>query len=178
MKENKDIGMDSLDNLVLGKSPELIELHASEQNLAATTVLVRQATRSVEIVSRQLESAVYDQAELLAAVRRLVLDHRRARVRILVSDPEPLIKDGHRLLALALRLSSFMEIRVLCPEDQDFNQAFLIADQTGYIRRELADRYEGVACFNDRAKAGEMARLFNQLWEPAIQDPNLRQVRL
>ena len=170
--------MENFDDQVLGESTELIRLVTREQSRAAAVALVRQAVRSVDIMSRHLDATVYDQLAFMEALRRLVLDHRRARVRILVADPNPIIKDGHRFAALALQLSSFMEIRVLSPTDQDFNQAFLILDETGYVYQELADRYEGVACFRDRGQAGELNRQFNRMWEPATHDPNLRQMRL
>lgn len=170
--------MDNIEQALLGESTEVITLTTSEQNRAASVGLVSQAVRSVDIVSRHLDPAVYDQPEPIEALKKLVLDHRRARVRILVCDPQPIVSDGHRLATLALRLSSFMDIRVPSRQHRDFNQAFLVVDETGYIHRELADRYEGTACFSDRGQAGELTRIFNVMWEVATHDPNLRQMRL
>jgi hypothetical protein len=170
--------MESFEERVLGESPDVIQVSTSEENRAAAVALVRQAKRSVDIFSRHLDPAIYDRMELIEAMKQLVLDHRRARIRIVLSDPQPIVRDGHRLAALALRLSSFMQIRVPGPPHKGFNQALLIVDGTGYVHRELADRYEGTTCFADRGQAGELTRLFNQIWDLAVPDPNLRQMRL
>jgi hypothetical protein len=162
----------------LGESTGALEIDTSAQHRAATVALLRQARRSVEVVSRHLDAAVYDQREVLEAARRMVLASNRARIRILVQDPGPMVRDGHRLHLLATRLPTFIELRVPSPDFKSFNQAFLVADETGYIHRELADRYEGLVDFHDPGRARELRRLFDKIWETAEPDPDLRSLRI
>ncbi len=170
--------MDELKDRRLGESSGLIELSTSEEHREVALALASQATRSVDIVSRHLDPAVYDQAPLIEAIKQMALNHRRSQVRILVKDLQPILTGGHRLAALASRLSSFLDIRVPAVQHKDFNEAFMIVDETGFIHLELADRYEGIANFADRGNAGELRRKFEEMWAVATPDPNLRQMRI
>ena len=155
-----------------------MELTTSEQNREIALALASQATLNVDIVSRHLDPAIYDQAPFVEAIKQLVLDHRMARVRMLVRDIQPILRDGHRLASLAARLSSFLEIRVPAEQHKDFNQAFMIVDGAGFIHRELADRYEGLADFANRGKVADLQRKFEEMWSIATPDPNFRQMRI
>ena len=162
--------MDEVKDRRLGESTELIELSTSDEHREVALALANQATHSVDIVSRHLDPAVYDQAPLLEAIKQMALNHRRSRVRILVKDLQPILTGGHRLAALASRLSSFVEIRVPAVQHKDFNEAFMIVDESGFIHVELADRYEGIANFADRGLAGELRRKFDEMWSVATPD--------
>ena len=162
----------------LGASAAEIMLESSEQVRAVALAMAGQCQRELDITSRQLDPAVYDNEAFVEAIKALVLGSRYARVRILIHSPDLVIKQGHRLVSLALKLTSFIDIRTPAPADQDFNQAMLIADRTGYIHQQLSDRYEGIADFSNRARAGELLRTFDLLWEKAVPDPNLRRLHL
>ncbi len=170
--------MADLEQKALSEFSGPMELTTSAENREMALALARQATLSVDILSRHLDPAVYDQAPFLDAIKQLVLNHRMARVRMLVRDIQPILSDGHRLAALTARLSSFLEIRVPAEQHKDFNQAFMIVDGTGFIHRELADRYEGLAHYANRALASELQRKFEEMWSLATPDANLRQMTL
>ena len=166
------------EGLRLGETPEVLPVSRSEDAQAAALALTRQARRTIEIMSRHLDPRLYDTAELAEAIKQLALGSHRAQVRILVQDVDPLLRDGHRLLALAQRLPTFIQIRVPAPPFREFNQAFLVADETGYLHRHFADRFEGDVCFHGPAAARELLRLFEPMWESAEPDPSLRALRI
>ncbi len=139
--------------------------------------MVEGACRQVDIVSRSLEPAVYNAPEFLDAVKKLLLSGH-GRVRIVVLDPASLIAQGNRLVDLAMRLSSYMEIRRPGPEQGDFNEAMLIADGLGWIHRQHADRYEGIANFHAPHKAALLAERFEALWQNAETVPHFRRLML
>ena len=159
---------------------EDIRFSSSLELANITAQMAAQARRHVDIVSRSLEPAVYEGAAFLAAVQRLVVAGRgRGRVRILVLDPEALLSRGdHRLVNLAMRLSSYMEIRRPGPDHQAFNEALMVVDRTGCIHRPLSDRYEGVANFHSPLRAAHLAESFEALWQPAEPDPHFRRLML
>ncbi|MDZ7754686.1 MAG: hypothetical protein U5S82_24305 [Gammaproteobacteria bacterium] len=161
---------------VLGKSAGTIGVGTSEEVCRVATALVSQARFGVDIVTRDLDPAVYDDADFLAALKAFVLERRRVEVRILVRDPMPAVRRGHRLIPLAQQLSTFFAIRVPARHHRDFNQAFLVVDGTGYVHRELAERYDGTADFNDRLQAKGLQRLFEEMWEAAVPSPELRRM--
>lgn len=157
---------------------ESVAIDTSEECRVAAISMARQAARSIEIVSRSLDPVMYDNAEFADAVSGLVIGSRRARVRALLRHTDGAVKSGHRLVAVAQRLSSFVELRVPAREYDDYNAAFLIVDGAGVIYRSLSDRYEGTVCFNDPRLAGELGRQFEEMWQTATPDPNLRRAHI
>ncbi len=171
-------GMSGFANLVLGESVDPVAVDGSAENRAAVLAMVAQAQRSLEIVTRDLDAPVYDDAEVVEAIKGLVLGSRQSRVRILINDTTRIVQQGHRLLELVRRLSSFMEMRVPAREHQAYNSAFLVADRTGTVYRSHADRYDGSVCFNDLRGADELIRQFEEMWEVAEVPAALRRFTL
>jgi hypothetical protein len=162
----------------LGEHDEGIAVSSSEENRQIALALATQANRTLEIVSRDLDPRVYANGDFVEAVKNIALKSRHSRIRIVVLDANAVVTRGHRLLELAARLSTFIEIRVPGQSHRDFNQAIYIADGAGVIHRLLSDRYDGVANFNDRSLAGELLRKFDNMWEHASGDPSMRRLRL
>ncbi len=171
-------GMRALETLRLGETPDPVQVATREEAAAVALTLARQARRTLDLVSRHLDPWLYDREEFVEAVKHLALGSRRALIRVLVQDVDPVLRDGHRLVALAQRLPTFLQIRVPAPQFREFNQAFLVADGVGYLHRELADRFEGRASFHEPATARDLLRVFQPMWEAAQPDPNLRALRV
>ncbi|MFM8330502.1 MAG: hypothetical protein ACKN9T_02310 [Candidatus Methylumidiphilus sp.] len=143
-----------------------------------TVALAGQARRHLDIVSRALMPSVYADPEFIAVAKRLALS-KRGQIRIIVLNPEALIaQDGHRLVELAMRVSSHMQIRRPGPDHLDFNEALLLADRLGIIHCKLSDRYDGVANFRAPQRAAELAERFAALWENAALIPHFRRLML
>ena len=160
----------------LGQQHELISLDQSEAVCQASLALVRQAQRSVIIISRQLDARLYNNSEFTTAVRDFTLSSRHARLRILVQDSGPAIQSGHGLIELSQRLSSFIEIRIPDHQHANYNYAFLVVDAGGYLYREQADLYTAHCSFADRKYADELSRKFEDIWESSQPDVNLRRM--
>jgi len=159
-------------------SSERVAVRDLEQLRDLSERLARQARRSIDLVSRDLEPRIYDQNGFIDAVRALATRGRGVRIRLLVHSVEAVVAADHRLLELSRRLSSFIEIRKLGEEDGNFNEAFLIADGSGYIHRPQSDRVEGEACLYDRLRARELVRIFTELWDRSASDPNVRRLHI
>jgi hypothetical protein len=162
----------------LGRQHEPVEVDTAQAVREASLALIAGAQQEVVLFSRHLDAPLYDNAETNGALREFVLQSRRTRVRILVKDPAPVTGRGHRLLDLAQRLSTYVEIRVPAPEYHAANSAYLVVDRTGLVYRGLADRYEATVAFADRQMAGELMRQFEEMWETSRSDPGLRRMAL
>lgn len=162
----------------LGTTDEEFELERSEDVRAAVLMLAQQARRSVDIVSRHLDPVLYDTDDFGAAIRELVVNSRRAQVRILLLDTAPVVSRDNRLVELAQRLSSYISIRVPAPEHKEFNEAWLVADSTGFLYRRFSDRFEATANFADRRQASALTNRFEEIWQRAQPDGNLRRLHL
>lgn len=162
------------ERFVLKKDSQTVDIDTSDACRLAAVSMARQAARSIEIVSRKLDPPMYDNDDFCQAVSRLVTGSRRARVRVLLRQVDPVMRHGHRLLNVAHRLSSFIEMRVPAPEYDDFNGAFLVVDGTGIIDRRLSDRFEARVSFNDPRAAQELRRQFEEMWQTSVSNANLR----
>ena len=140
--------------------------------------LARQTRSSLDIVSRHLDPTIYDTEAFAEAAKDIALTNRRARIRLFVIDPRPLITEGHRLLDLCARLSSFFFLRSPAPVHKNFNEAMLIADNTGYIHRQFSDRFDGAASFNDKRMAASLNDRFEEMWERGLPDTNFRRLHI
>ena len=96
-----------------------------------------------------------------------MLGHSFAKVRVLMRDQARLSNGANRFIAMAHRLTSYLEIRIRAPQYRELTAAYCIADDRAIVYRLRADRAEGIAGFNnpaDRAPvpAGIRRRLAGQ----------------
>ena len=166
------------ERFVLKEDAQTVAIDTSEECRLAALSMARQAARSIEIVSRQLDPQMYDDRDFCEAVSQLIVGSRRARIRALLRHTGPVVKGGHRLMTLSRRLSSFIEMRVPAREFDEYNAAFLIVDGVGVIHRTLSDRFESTVNFNDPRLAQELTRQFEEMWQTAVPDVDLRSSHL
>jgi formate-dependent nitrite reductase cytochrome c552 subunit len=145
---------------------------------AAYLRMSSQAKFRLDIVSRDLEPAIFDNADYYNAVKQLAMHNPRSRIRILIQNSEHIVKYGHRLIELSRRLSSYIDIRLQGKDFREFNEAWLIIDDCGWIRRPLADRFKGECYFNSPREVQERTKQFNEMWDASVEDPNLRRLHL
>ncbi|MBN8726753.1 MAG: GNAT family N-acetyltransferase [Xanthomonadales bacterium] len=143
--------------------------------LAATNTLLDEARREIAIWTRDLDPALYDAAEPLERLKRIALAGRGARVRIIVLDPRAPIAGGHRLIALAQRLSSRIEVRVPGEEqEREYPGAFLLNDRAGYFFRTDGSRPNGAGSTCNPGRHAQLLGLFDAAWERALPCGELR----
>ncbi len=115
-----------------------------------------------------LDNHSYASAEELAELRRIAISGRGAQIRILLHDPAAALRNDHRLIALAQRLPSAIQIRMPV-EDADlaYISAYLLNDAGGYLFVPEADRPQGRAARRDRASQAPLQQHFDEVWERA-----------
>ncbi|TDG13847.1 hypothetical protein E2F43_10095 [Seongchinamella unica] len=141
-------------------------------DLAVT--LARSASRYICILSPRLDRAAFDREELSAALSTLARSSRQTEVRILVADTRGLVGRGHKLLELARRMPSLVQIRCL-KEHPDWNdQTIVIRDRDGVLFKPGGSDHDGFYEPQSRASTQQHLELFDQLWRYSVQDPELR----
>ena len=144
---------------------------------AALVDLLTEARNEVALFTRDLDPGVLDAPEVLAQIKRIALSGRHARIRILLQDPRKAVADGNRLVALAQRLPSAIEVRTPIEEqDQQYAAAYLVTDRRGYLYRTLASRHEGEGSTHAPGRHGQLLSLFDQVWERSVPSEELRQL--
>jgi hypothetical protein len=163
---------------VLGETAAPLAFEDRAVLAAISLSMARQCRRSLTIVSRHLDPAVYDNDAFTEAVKELALNNRAAQIRLFIVDSRPLISTGHRLLDLSSRLPSYIKVRAPSRQHRQFNEAILVADNTGYIHRQFSDRFEGTADFNDRRIAAGLVDRIEEMWERGVPDTNFRRLHI
>lgn len=153
-------------------------LTSAEENCAASVALATQARYSIDIVCRDLEHHLYDNDAFYSAVKKLATSSPKARIRILIQTSDKAIKQGHRLVELARKLSSFIKIRIQGKRFREFNEAWLIVDGKAWIRRSRADSYNAEVNYSAARQLRDTLQQFDTMWNEAVDDPNLRQLSL
>lgn len=158
----------------LGESTEAQHFSNPEHARGHALALIQQVRRSLCLYSPDLEPWLYHHSSIQQACSRFLLAHPRNRLRILLEDSTRAVKDGHRLLTLARRLTSNVHIRKLSPDYPREDGAYLIADKTGLLIRPRSDQCNGHALYNDPGAVRLCQTQFDQAWERSLSDANLR----
>lgn len=162
----------------LGESHDLISIKTMAENRDAALAITQQAKQSIILFSYDLDFPTYNNSEFTNAVKNIVINNRHSSVKILIRNSQKIVNNGHQLLELARRLSSFIEIRKLPTEPETTAKAFLITDETALLYRAIDDQYEGHVNFNARLECRELINFFNLKWEISNPDPELQQLHI
>jgi len=147
------------------------EMAVRELSLA----VIGRARRELRLFTRDLEPTLYGDPSLVEALKDFATGGRLRHVQLLVLEPERLRAEGHPLLTLTQRLSTVFQLRTpIDPEDRQAAESFLVADETAYLHRPLASRWEGSACLEGPARARALAGAFERRWERARELTELR----
>ncbi len=161
--------------------PEVRSVTIESMAQAATEALslIVAAKRELCIYTRDLDPALLDTQPMLEALKRLAIGGRGTSIRIVVQEPEKPARNGHRLIALAQRLTSVFAFRTPVQEtDLQYPSAFLLNDTRGYYFRVLGNRYEGDVVNYAPGKHAQLLEYFNQVWERSEGSDELRQLAL
>lgn len=139
-----------------------------------TLALFEQARHSLCLYSPDLEPWLYNQDDIVQAATHFLLAHPRNRLRILLADPTLAIRQGHRLLTLARRLTSSMQIRTLNHDYPAQTSAFLVVDERCLLIRPEPERIAGYALYQNPGRARALRRQFDSAWEHSLSHPDLR----
>jgi hypothetical protein len=146
--------------------PETLHvLTTLEEVRTATETVAASGQRLISIMTPDLEPDIYDQAPILDIIKRFVLGHSFAKVRVLMRDQARMASGANHFLAMAHRLTSYLEIRVRAAQYQALAAAYCIADDRAIVYRLRADRAEGIAGFNNPPIARQFLQEFDAIWQ-------------
>jgi hypothetical protein len=169
----------------MSQAPEQIKNRGIRQvltNVAEVRAAVIQvtgvATRTLSILTHDLEPDVYDHDDFLETLKRFILARTFARVRVVIVEPERTVLGGSRFVAMGRRLNSYIEFRRLRPELGTHPEAFFIADEQGLVYRARAENWDGMSDTYEPAVARMYLSKFESLWNACENDAEVRQLQL
>ncbi|HET9818171.1 MAG TPA: GNAT family N-acetyltransferase [Rhodanobacteraceae bacterium] len=155
--------------------PAPLQASTREELIAVTKTLLQGARHSMCVLVRELHPLLLNDTACLVELRRLAISGRGSSIRVLAQDLSRALNEGTRLLELAQRLSSVIEIRrPVEPADQNFPSAFMCVDTQGYLFRPV--EYEMAATGSTYApgRHAELMRIFEDIWNRSEPWPELR----
>lgn len=172
---------DSADELFmaqLGETNERYQLRNLEDHQIHATSMLRQAKRYLSIFTHNLDPQIFDHPPFIDATKALAMRSRFSRIRIVLQDNTLAVQQGHRLVELAQRLSTTIEIRKPGEAYMDYAENFMLVDEAGYLHRKQAENLIGTACYNDRQRANRLQAIFDEAWEYGVPDRELARLHL
>lgn len=167
----------ALERPPLAPAPPRVILRANtrEELIDVTRTLLAGAKHSMCVLVRELHPQLLNDTACLVELRRLAISGRGASIRVLAQDLTRALDEGARLLELAQRLSSIIEMRrPLDQTDLEYPSAFMCTDAQGYLFRPL--EYDMIATGSTYApgRHAELMRLFEDVWARSEPWPELR----
>jgi hypothetical protein len=143
---------------------------------AATETVAVSGQRLISIMTPDLEPEIYDQSAFLEIIKRFVLGRSFAKVRVLLRDQARMGNGANRFVAMAHRLTSYLEIRIRATQYRELTAAYCIADDRAIVYRLRADRSEGIAGFNNPPIARQYLQEFDAVWQASATEE--REIRV
>ncbi len=134
--------------------------------------------RRLAIFSQRLDHTLYDQPPVVEALSRFARSSPSATVRVLISESDLLVSRGHRLVELARRLDSRIEIRKIFDELSPGEQSFVTWDERGILLMPDHRDYTALVNLYDPVQARRLLETFDYFWSRSAPDPELRTLKL
>lgn len=157
---------------------QLITHRGESECLAGILAVLDHPLRHVRIYSQLLDHTLFDRAEVAQALSSFVRAGPPANLKILIDTSNLVVSRGHRLLDLARRLASKIEIRVVPPDLQEARQSYVLADERAYFLLPDYQEYQAFSNQYDPVQSQQLAEGFDYRWQRGIRDPELRALSL
>jgi len=145
-----------------------------EEYRAAVAEIATRARRTLSIYTPDLEPKIYDQDSFLEPVKRLVLARSHARLRVLISDPGRVVREGNRFMMMARRLTSYIDLRNVASEYRSNPCSFIVADDKAIVFRQQCSRWDGMVDFDDTSVVKRYLAFFDEVWAGSLIQPEMR----
>lgn len=141
--------------------------------------LVLLARQRVYIISQKLEPDLYNNREIYQHLTRIASNNRKADIRIIAHDTRMAANQGHYLINLAQKLSSYVQIRTTVTRaHRQFFESWLIIDDIAYMRIRNPAQYEGNFETSNKLETRSYITRFEEIWEACQVDQNTRRLSL
>lgn len=149
-----------------------------DQAALLTAELIETARQEICFFGPIIDPVLFDNDAVSSQLSEFARRSQRTRLRFLVHDTQRNVLDSHRLLPLAQRLTSHIQIHTTHPKHQDQRSLFLLIDRRAYLYCPNAERYQGRAEMQPAAFARDLQQQFDELWNHSRPDTNTRRLHL
>lgn len=143
---------------------EFTAVTGSDAFANAALEVVSVARHHLALLTVDLDRRLFGTEAFTERLRNFILQHRRARLRVLVHDPAAAVRNSIRLVEFGRMLSSRIEFRAVPEERRRLREEFLIADELAVLYRSSPDQIDAKHYPNAPMVARSHLREFEALW--------------
>ncbi len=149
-------------------SLEFTPVGGTEAFAAAALAVVATARHQLALMTVDLDQRLYGSEAFVQQLRGFILQHRRARLRVLVQEPLLAVRNSPRLVEFGRMLSTRIEFRQVPAARRRLRQEVLIADERAVLYRGAPDQTEAKHYEQAPLVARSHLRAFETQWQEAV----------
>lgn len=162
---------------MIDKTEKFKLLSGLEESREALLELVGLAHYSIQWFSQDLEYLVTDNEEFYNAIFAFCRRSHTSKLQILLHDSKSLMSRGHRLINLAQKLSSRIEIRATNIDIvKQQPSAFLLVDNRHYYLKPVATQWQAKLQLDNPMESNNKQSLFIEAWDISPPDSQVRRL--
>ncbi len=127
--------------------------------------LLAQARRRIDCYAPRLDLPVFASSAAAETLAHFVVASRQNRIRLLIGDERWFLRHNPRLVELARRFPSFMEVRRPPEELEMPDECFVVVDDAAHFQQPKLDDPRCILITGDRRGAARLQRRFDAEWE-------------
>lgn len=160
----------------IGVKYDTLSVVDTKENASAALSLISQARKTIDIFTHDLEPNHLDSTLIAESIRIFIKISPNSKLRILLCDPEIVVKHGHRIVDLSRQFSSFISIRRTNEEHRATAFSLLIVDEKAVLHRPHFTEARGTINFDSRYNCRQHLEFFNHVWDISEPASELRQL--
>ena len=131
---------------------------------AAVDRLLEQPGRELRVFDPDGAALRLNDFGRIERIEKFLLTSRTRRIYMVVHDTEHIARQCPRMMALVGRFSHAIQINRTAEEIRELQDAFLVLDQSHYIRRPVAQFFRGAMGLGDENEGLAMRGRFLEIW--------------
>lgn len=160
------------------QAAELLSHDAEQACVEGIVGVLDHPLREVRVYAPLLDHNLFEAEPVIEALSRFARSGPPTTLRVLIHSSNLIVSRGHRLLDLARRLTSKIQIRLVTAELQNEQRCFVLADQRAFFLMPDYNEYQAFSNQYDPVQSTQLSDRFDYLWQRAEADPELRSLSL
>jgi hypothetical protein len=146
-------------------TPAYRRISGIAESIAAIDEVIAVARLELCIFDRSLALRGYGSPARIERLRQFLLAGRAHRIRIALHEPDELVKDEPRLVALLRQFPAAISINRTLAQAREASDAFVVADDHSVWRQFHVDNPRAIVALHSPADATPVAQRFEEIWE-------------
>lgn len=167
-----------IENIPTDGNDTLLTFDSREQAAKLALDLINEARLEICFFGPLIDPVLFDNDLAAEKLSEFARRSPRTRIRIVVHDTQKNVVHSHRLLPLAQKLTSSIDIHITGSKHRDLRQQYMLVDGKAYLFCPVAERYQGRAEMHAPAAVKEMQQDFEEIWNHSKPDINTRRLNL